>query len=176
MVLRSNGGYDDANETTSLLSSATDAYNGPANSKQLHRTRCSWPWVYVVMLCIGVAVTVDIGDYLFLAPKVRLFESVICTHFYQRENPSLVGSDGSVPENFCKVDAVQDEVAMILGWQLFFDSIPAIVLPIPYGYLADTYGRKWFMVLSMIGYFFSLASTMFMARRILPGTLELSYV
>jgi MFS family permease len=53
-----------------------------------------------------------------------------------------------------------------MGWQLFFDSIPAILLPIPYGYLADTRGRKWVLVLGLTGYTLSLASILFFVRAI----------
>jgi MFS family permease len=164
MVQPVDGFLEDAHEATPLLSSPPGAHNGPIEAASSRRTRCSRLWVYVVAHCIAIAVTADIGEYLFLAPKVRLFESIICTDYYLREDPSLVKGDGSVPERFCKVDPVQDQVAMILGWQLFFDSIPAILLPIPYGYLADTYGRKWITVLSMLGYALSWASTFFIVR------------
>jgi len=147
-----------------LLSSPAEAYNGSKNASLSRRNQCSWRWVYVVAYCIGIAVTADIGEYLSLTPKVRLFESVICTDYYLRVDPSLVRVDGSVPEHFCKVDPVQDKVAIILGGQLFFDSIPAILLPVPYGYLADTYGRKWILVLAMLGYALSWASTLFIVR------------
>ena len=94
-------------------------------------------------------------------PKVRLFEFVICTNHYLREDPSLVGRDVSVHVNFCKVDSVQDKLAMILGWQYTFDSIPAILLAVPYGYLADKHGRKYITVLSMMGYALSWVWTLF---------------
>jgi hypothetical protein len=165
MVQVIDGGHESANETESLLSSHTTigSCDGPVKAfkSRTSATRCTWPWVYVVALCIAIAIIADIGEYLFLAPQVRLFESVICTDYYLREDHSLVGRDGSVLEKFCKVDPVQDKVAMILGWQSSFKSIPAILLPIPYGYLADTYGRKWIAVLAMLGYTLSLASTLF---------------
>lgn len=168
-----NDRQQDAHEATPLLSSATEAHSGPTKASFSSRTGCSWRWVCVVAYCIAIAVTADIGEYLFLAPKVRLFESIICTDYYLREDPSLVTRDGSVLEHLCKVDPVQDKLAMILGWQLFFDSIPAILLPIPYGYLADKYGRKWITVLSMFGYTLSWASMLFIVRGPLPNDLRM---
>lgn len=129
-----------------------------------HRTRCSWPWIYVVLLCIVLAVISDVGESLYAAPRVRLFESVACTRYYLRHDPSLVDRAGSVPERLCKIDPVQDKVASVVGWQYFFDAIPAILLPIPYGYVADLRGRKWILVLALVGYTFSWASTLFFVR------------
>ncbi|KAI1421270.1 major facilitator superfamily domain-containing protein [Xylaria sp. FL1777] len=125
-----------------------------------HQTRCTWPWIYVVLGCIVIAIVSEIGEYLYAAPRVRLFESVSCTRYYLEHDPSVIRPDGSVPEALCKVNPVQDEVASILGWQLFFDSIPAILLPLPFGYLADKYGRKWILHTAMIGYTLTWASTL----------------
>lgn len=108
--------------------------------------------------------TADTREVLFLAPKTRLFESMICTDHYRQEYPSQVGEGGFVPEHLCKVDAVQGSLATILGWQLLFDNIPAILLPIPYGYLADTYGRNSIAVFSMLGYALSWASMVLIVR------------
>ncbi|KAI0391243.1 major facilitator superfamily domain-containing protein [Xylariaceae sp. FL0594] len=148
-LLTSHGSRDDA-----LKSSAPSTIPS-------HKTRCTWPWIYVVLACIAVAITAEIGEYLYTAPRVRLFESVSCTRYYLEHDPSVVGPDGSVPESLCKINPVQNEVASVLGWQLFFDSIPAIILPLPFGYLADTYGRKWIFVTAMIGYSLTWSSTLF---------------
>ncbi|KAH6648823.1 major facilitator superfamily domain-containing protein [Truncatella angustata] len=156
-------GRDDAIEGRPLLSSSDEVRpSSPTDaSPTRHVSRCSWPWIYVISLCIGVAVISDIGESLFAAPRVRLFESVACTDYYSTVDPSLIGRDGQVPERLCKVDPVQDKVASILGWQFFFDSLPAILLPVPFGYLADQYGRKWIMTLAMMGYLLSCAWPLF---------------
>ena len=166
-----------ATEATLLLSpqptEPTDIQGGPAKPiASARRTRCSRPWIYVVLICIVLAVVSDIGESLYTAPRVRLFESVACTRYYLRNDPSLVDRDGSVPERFCKIDPVQSKVASVLGWQLFFDAVPAILLPIPYGYLADSRGRKWILVIALIGYTMSWASTLLFVRitNVAPST------
>ncbi|KAI1813575.1 major facilitator superfamily domain-containing protein [Poronia punctata] len=131
------------------------------SSEPSHQTCCTWPWIYVVLGCIAIAIVAEIGEYLYTAPRVRLFESVSCTQYYLEHDPSKVLPDGSVPESLCKIDQIQDEVASVLGWQLFFDSIPAMVLPLPFGYLADKYGRKWILFAAMAGYTLKMASTLF---------------
>lgn len=163
---RNGNDIEEADETTSLLSS-------PSTSKQLlqdsptlkpasHRTQCTWPWKYVVILCMALAIVSDIGEDLFAVPRVRLYESVVCTQYYSQHDPSFLGPGGSVPEEFCKIDQVQDEVAFVQGWQLFFDSVPAILLPIPYGYVADKFGRKWILCLGLTAYTLSWAFTLFL--------------
>ncbi|TXC00656.1 hypothetical protein FocTR4_00008177 [Fusarium oxysporum f. sp. cubense] len=146
---RENGHETHANERTALFSPQSEAPSSVPRSianVNAHRTRCSWPWIYVVLLCIVLAVVSDVGESLYAAPRVRLFESVACTRYYLRHDPSLVDRAGSVPERLCKIDPVQDKVASVVGWQYFFDAIPAILLPIPYGYVADLRGRKWILV------------------------------
>lgn len=152
--------FEDHEGSPLLVTGSQDSLLLPS-SVPAHRTRCTWPWKHVVVLCIALAVVSDIGEYLYFAPRLRLSESVICTRYYLRHDPSLVGRDGSVPEQFCKVDSVQNELATFMGWQLFFDSIPAVLLPLPYGYLADKHGRKWILFLALIGYTLSWASTLF---------------
>jgi MFS family permease len=156
-------------ETTTLLPSSETTESlpqtqgcPPNTTPTLYRSSSSWPWTHVVVLCMALAIISDIGEDLFAAPKVRLFESVVCTHYYSDKNPSYLSPDGTVQEKLCKIDPVQDEVAFILGWQLFFDSIPAILLPIPYGYIADKHGRKWILCLALAGYTLSWASTLFL--------------
>jgi hypothetical protein len=160
-------GHDEADEARPLLSPVLDAQEpaiGPsASSKSVHHlTRCPWPWMHVVALVIIIAVVSDIGESLYAAPRVRLFESIVCTRYYMHADPSLVHRHGHhVPEHLCKVNPVQDELASVLGWQLFFDSIPAILLPVPYGYLADTRGRKRILIMAMVGYTLSYVWTLF---------------
>jgi hypothetical protein len=151
---------DGLHEATSLLSRRQHVEH--LTDSHIHQTSCTWPWINVVVLCIAVAIASDIGDYLLLAPRLRLYESVVCARYYLLVDPSLVDKNGFVLEEYCKVDAVQDEVAMIFGWQVFFDSVPGILLPVPYGFLADKYGRKWITVLAMTGYSMSFIWTLFM--------------
>ncbi|KAH7016374.1 uncharacterized protein B0I36DRAFT_396705 [Microdochium trichocladiopsis] len=110
------------------------------------QSRCDWHWFSVVALVIVTSIVSDIGEDLYGAPRLRLFESAICKRYYAEHNPLLIDPEGSVPERHCKVDPVQERLAELLGWLYFSNSVPAILLPIPYGYLADKYGRRWILV------------------------------
>jgi hypothetical protein len=132
---------EDAEESTNLL---------PASLKSPKQ----WHWTTITLLIIITCITFDIGDYLIQAPRLRLYESIICTEYYQTHNISLpldIPWQGSIPEEYCKVDGIQDELAMIQGWQLAFDSISSILLAVPYGWVADKYGRKLVIVTALGG-------------------------
>ena len=162
MSRRARAGNASEDESQPLLfprvETASDCHENPPSTQQ--DKRCSWPWIYFVGVVLAIAVVSDVGETLWVAPRMRLFESVICSDYYRAVDPSLVDGDGSVPEKLCKVDAVQEKLASILGLQFFFDSVPAIILPIPYGYLADKSGRKWILIFSLWGYAASYAWTL----------------
>jgi MFS family permease len=104
--------------------------------------------VGLIVLCIGI---LDTGAFLAEPPKTRVYESNICIRYYQRVDPSKIQADGTVPEALCKVDEVQQQLAMIFGWQDTFDAIPGLLLAVPLGSLADRIGRKWIFVCCLGG-------------------------
>lgn len=109
------------------------------------------PWILLVSLAFTFVTIVDVGAFLAEPPKTRVFEANICRRYYLENDPSKIGSDGFVPEGLCKIDPVQQQLAMIFGWQDTFDAIPGLVLAIPFGALADKWGRKWIFVASLVG-------------------------
>ncbi|KZM19038.1 uncharacterized protein EKO05_0001168 [Ascochyta rabiei] len=109
------------------------------------------PWVIMVVLAFALVAIIDMGAFLAEAPRTRVYEANICLRYYRENDPSVVGVDGAILEKLCKVDAVQQEMAMIFGWQEMFDAIPSIFLAIPFGVLADKVGRKWIFTASLMG-------------------------
>jgi hypothetical protein len=115
------------------------------------------PWIILVVLVFLLVAIVDVGAFLAEAPKTRVYEANICLHYYKQHDPSKIGRDGTVPEELCKEDAIQQKMANIMGWQDMFDAIPSILLAIPFGTLADKHGRKWVFLASLMGLQFSSA-------------------
>lgn len=109
------------------------------------------PWILLVVLAFAMVSIVDVGAFLSEAPKTRVFEANLCLSYYQEHDPSMITHDGTVPEDLCKGDAIQQKLAMIFGWQDTFDAIPGILLAVPLGALADRIGRKWIFVVSLMG-------------------------
>jgi MFS family permease len=109
------------------------------------------PWVLLVSLIVLLVAIIDIGAFLGEPPKTRIYEANICLSYYREHDPSAIGPDGHIPESLCKIDAVQQKLAVIFGWADTFDAIPGILLAIPFGTLADRVGRKWIFCLSLLG-------------------------
>ena len=128
-------------EDAPLLSPTTAESQAPTHAPQKKKKKK--PWLVLAALIGLLIVIVDIGAFLMEPPKTRLFEANICLRYYEKNDPSKIGPDGTVDEALCKVEQVQQEMAMIFGWQDMFDSIPGLLLAVPYGALADKWGRKW---------------------------------
>jgi hypothetical protein len=52
------------------------------------------------------------------APLYRLYESVICKEHYRPHDPAVIGHDGAIPEEECKLDPIQQDLAMIVAKQV----------------------------------------------------------
>ncbi|KAF2636287.1 MFS general substrate transporter [Massarina eburnea CBS 473.64] len=124
--------------------------DGPPPAKKKH-------WLYIVGLIFLLIAIIDVGAFLADAPRTRVFESNICLAYYEEHDPSKIGPDGSVAESECKIDEIQQKLAMIFGWQDTFDGIPGILLAVPFGALADKWGRKWIFAIALAGLQFNMA-------------------
>ncbi|KAE8351280.1 major facilitator superfamily domain-containing protein [Aspergillus coremiiformis] len=100
---------------------------------------------YVAVVASLMFLIADTVGYLTVAPRLVIFEEIICRDYYSRAmgDPREMGD--------CKVEPVQSELALINGWREALDNIPAILVSIPYGILADRVGRKQVLLLGMLG-------------------------
>lgn len=133
---------------------ALDEHPTPAEGKERK------PWIPFVVLILALVFIIDVGANLADPPKTRVFEANVCLSYYNKHDPSVIGNDGQVPEMLCKVDQVQQKLAMIFGWQDTFDAIPGILLAVPLGAMADRVGRKRIFVASLMGLQLSSAWTL----------------
>ncbi|KAM3456122.1 hypothetical protein MY3296_001991 [Beauveria thailandica] len=56
------------------------------------------PEFSVVAILVCLVLNADMGEAFFTAPRVRFLESVACSRYYARHDPSRVDRGGSVPE------------------------------------------------------------------------------
>ena len=105
-----------------------------------------------------------LGYFISAAPQLRLIESIICRHHYKLRSPGLTDGSEEVPEKLCKINAIQEAVAEVLGWQAFFDGIPGLLLTMFYGSLADRHGRRPVLVLSFLGQFLAALWIFFVCK------------
>lgn len=147
------------NESSPLLSST------PATPEPLEQSKISQRWLLLIIYLFFLVVTIDVGEFLAVPPKTRVFEASLCFRYYQKYDPSKINDDGTVAEELCKINAVQEKLAAIMGWSDLFDAIPGILLAVPYGALADKYGRKWVFALSLAGLFLNSAWVLVICMR-----------
>ena len=94
------------------------------------------------------------GSFLTIAPGLRIFEDIICRHYYDDiKGAGHISLTGDIDEEFCKGDEVQEELAIVMGGMGFTDSVPGngaqlgtckeqifllgLIFAFPYGILAD---------------------------------------
>nr|POE90637.1 efflux pump ustt [Quercus suber] len=123
---------------------------------QQHALRSSAFVVWIMML---ILVLLSFGDQIAQPPVTRIMEAIICYRYYETADPSKIqigrdaigpGALGGVPEMLCKTGAVQSELAELGGYQLFLNGLPALILAVPFGWVADQYGRKPVFALSVL--------------------------
>lgn len=143
------------NEASPLLTSPTQTHQP---SRQQHATRRTHD--RLLFLLMMVVLLVSLGDQLMETPNTRILEAVICYRYWERVDPSRLllprgavgpGAYNGVQEMYCKADDVQSALASLKGWQQTFNGFPSLLLALPYGWLADRYGRKPTIMLSAAG-------------------------
>ncbi|KAJ5746959.1 uncharacterized protein N7511_008655 [Penicillium nucicola] len=103
----------------------------------------------VLIVCAVFLLSAEFGFFMSTAPQTAVFEDIICRNYQTGLNGA---QNGTLPDlNPCKSEAVQGELAIITGYKDTFDTIPSIVLSLPYGILADHWGRRPVLYLSMLG-------------------------
>ncbi|PWY76005.1 MFS general substrate transporter [Aspergillus sclerotioniger CBS 115572] len=124
----------------------------PTNTTKDQNTTVYW---HPTVICSLLFLVMGIGSFISAAPQLRLFESIICQQYY-KDSDALPDGSG-IPEHMCKAGPVQAALAQLVGWQSFFDNIPSLLLALPYGILADRYGRRLIITLSFMGQFAGFA-------------------
>ncbi|EAW08898.1 putative MFS transporter [Aspergillus clavatus NRRL 1] len=153
----------DAHETDPLLNdrpgsiASSSADHGRSRPKAGGSARRR---LHLFALCVLLLTIGDFGIFLVTVPQTRLYESIACYRYYETHEPSRIGPGGSVREQWCKIAPVQAEVAFVRGYEALFTAIPGVALAIPYGLLADRWGRKPVVLMSMIGILLSMTFTL----------------
>lgn len=94
-------------------------------------------------------------------PMIKLFEQAICNRYYASQGQAVFGTLSDVDESHCKIPAVQDELAGLVGLKFTFDALPALVTALYYGSVADRFGRRLVLALCCVGTACSLAWILF---------------
>lgn len=106
----------------------------------------------VLALVCALLLLVDVSGFLGLAPQTQIFEDIICQNYYagidKESNQSYVAISD---DERCKIEPVQSELAIILGYKETLDQLPGIFFGVAYGLLADSIGRRPVLLCGMLG-------------------------
>lgn len=84
-------------------------------------------------------------------PSIKLFEQAICNRYYNRHEELTLSSGQPVDEHLCKIPAIQNELANLVGLKFTFDALPALLTALYYGSIADRFGRRLVLALCCAG-------------------------
>ncbi|KAK1837501.1 ATP synthase F0 [Colletotrichum chrysophilum] len=99
----------------------------------------------IVVIIVGLYAIFEIGSCLQGPPTLQLLEEIICTRTYVNE------SEINAAKNVCKSSEVVSDLANFQGWQESFDCLVPFIISIPYGIMADRYGRQPVLFMSLLG-------------------------
>jgi hypothetical protein len=135
-------------------------------SRALRRTMNHLSTFRTLYIIGAFAFVIDTSFMMGVAPTTRLIELGICRDYYRKAEPGVIGPGGNVAELLCKVDTVQSRLAEVNGYitmlgflpgmnscsiPLEADRPPGIFLAVPFGILADRYGRIIVCAAAIVG-------------------------
>jgi hypothetical protein len=65
------------------------------------------------------------GNYFLVAPQLRIYEDIICRHYYDEiKGQGHIALSQDIDESLCKIDEIQEELAIFMGGLSVADSVP----------------------------------------------------
>jgi hypothetical protein len=95
-----------------IMEAESDRDMNDAGVKIIARSRNIPKDLYMLLLLVSVQ---SLGLKIMYLPLNRLIENRICRDYYLNVEPSVVPSNGVVPEHLCKNDAIQQQLATLFG-------------------------------------------------------------
>lgn len=78
-----------------------------------------------ILLCtFALYFLASFAKHIIEVPFIALLEQTICTQYYRHHGNPTVHETQEFAGRLCKVVSVQDKLANVVGWKLFFDAAP----------------------------------------------------
>ncbi|RYP92933.1 hypothetical protein DL770_000983 [Monosporascus sp. CRB-9-2] len=106
---------------------------------------------------LALLLAVQLAWSLYQLPLNRVVERRLCREYYGTHDPTMVGPDGSVDEELCKNDEIQQGLAWVLGAMETAWIVGDFVMTIPLGFMAEKYGQKAILWLNLTPRIFTIA-------------------
>ena len=119
---------DVAEERIGLLAHDASGHATHVKSCRNGRNFPNFPNIHPVTYCMLLYFLVGMHDLISDAPLTALLEQKLCREYYIKYDRSLIAPGGSIDERFCKLNAVQSELAIVRGWSLASNALPGKTL------------------------------------------------
>ncbi len=97
-------------------------------------------------MCLGI------GANMVEIPKYEIVQRNICRRIHGPDAVNMVSHEGDGgTKDPCKSNEVQTELSSIFGWGVTFELLPGMILSVPFGAVADRYGRSLVLGLALAG-------------------------
>ncbi|RYP35968.1 hypothetical protein DL766_002238 [Monosporascus sp. MC13-8B] len=106
---------------------------------------------------LALLLAVQLAWSLYQLPLNRVVERRLCREYYGAHDPTVIGPDGSVDEELCKNDEIQQQLAWVLGAMETAWIVGDFVMTIPLGFMGEKYGQKAILWLNLIPRLFTIA-------------------
>lgn len=124
-IVRDDPPADTHDEQASLLGRPRPGSRRPSLSvSMLSLSQDRRRQLLFIVLLVFIAICIDIGASMLVAPMQRIYESIICRDYYREHDPTMIGKDREVEEGLCKVPHVQLELAKLRAWLGLMESLP----------------------------------------------------
>jgi hypothetical protein len=81
---------------------------------------------FFLLVCLFFSFILSFGGFLGSAPGTRIFENIVCRNYYNENHPDELNSyPDEIPEDRCKMNEVQEEVAFVQGMAACLDAVPS---------------------------------------------------
>ncbi|KAL9109235.1 MAG: hypothetical protein Q9227_006161 [Pyrenula ochraceoflavens] len=81
----------------------------------------------IIVIAFIFVFFIEAGITMIVAPMTRIQESIECRNFYLKNDPSAISGDGEIPEELCKNEQIQSELALIRGLSELFDGLVGVI-------------------------------------------------
>ena len=79
--------------------------------------------IRLVLVLLAMILAVESGTAMLSAPTIRIYESITCQRYYEKYDKSKIGAGGQIPEELCKNQEIQGEVAIVKGFGELFNAL-----------------------------------------------------
>lgn len=102
-------------------------------------------WTLLLLLILT-----NMAMSLYNLPLNRVIELRLCREYYFQRDPSVIGPGGSIPEELCKLNQVQQQLAWLQGIMETTVIVCDFIVTIPFSFLAERFGVRLVLWLNMI--------------------------